>query len=57
MTTTVYVRVEGNKICEALVQAKDLAQPPVEIYPGETKIFTIHGEQKLVVKEVGEFLS
>lgn len=70
MTTTVRILVEGNKACEAKVvdpladslrqqsAGIQVMQPaPKLVQPGSFVILNIHGEQKVEVREVGDFLS
>ena len=57
MTTTVRILIEGNKACEVYVsEPEGQPQLPDTVKPGEFATKYIHGEQKLVVKEVGDFL-
>jgi hypothetical protein len=59
MTTTVRVLIEGNKECEVTVQDMVGAPPrdPVKVMPGSFTVKTIHGEQSVLVKEIGGFVS
>jgi hypothetical protein len=58
MTTMVRVLVEGNKACEVKV-VDPSGQPGASktVLPSEFAVFCIHGEQRVEVCEVGEFLS
>lgn len=61
MTTAVKVLIEGNKACEVQVIEADGSasgfQPVKTVKPGEFASMYIHGEQVLLVKEVGDFLT
>lgn len=59
MTTTVRVLVEGNKKCEvAVVNGEGVpAHPVVHVLPKSFAVVSIHGDQKLTVTEIGEFVS
>lgn len=56
MTTTVKILIEGNKACEVKVEGNE-HDPPATVKPGSFTTKTIHGEQRVSVVEVGEFLS
>lgn len=55
MTTTVKVLIEGNKACEVKVEGNE-GDSPVTVKPGQFTTKQIHGEQRVSVVEVGEFL-
>lgn len=59
MTTTVRVLIEGNKACEVYRSNGPDRQPesPVTVRPMAFTTLTISGEQAVVVKEIGEFIS
>jgi hypothetical protein len=61
MTTTVRVLIEGNKECEVQVVNVDGTESPSytsrNVKPGSFTTVCIHGEQTVLVKEVGEFIS
>lgn len=60
MTTTVTVLIQGNKECEVKVTENgidNLNWPAKTVKPGSFTQVTIHGDQKVEVKEVGEFVS
>lgn len=56
MTTTVKILIEGNKACEVKVEG-NAGDAPVTVKPGSFTTKQIHGEQRVSVVEVGEFLS
>lgn len=54
MTTTITILVQGNKE----VEVKTTNDPaPTKIKPGQFCVKQIHGEVKVEVTEIGEFLS
>jgi len=61
MTTTVKILIEGNKKCSVRVIEEDLTDsksfPARDVMPGSFTTVSIHGEQKVSVREEGEFLS
>lgn len=58
MTTTVKVLIEGNKACEVKVESEGAPAGQASIVkPGEFTTKLISGEQRLTVKETGEFLT
>lgn len=56
MTTTVKVLIEGNKACEVRVAGMESPDTPTIVKPGQFTTKHIHGEQRVSVVEVGEFL-
>jgi len=63
MTTTVRVLIEGNKACAVQVKDREILQlfpdgSSAKITkPGEFVTVQIHGEQSVIVKETGDFLT
>ena len=59
MTTEVHVLIQGNKACTVEVTPEHGldAAPAVLVKPGQFTRVLVHGEQTVVVKEHGEFLS
>lgn len=56
MTTTVKILIEGNKACEVKVEGNEGDQP-VTVQPNNYTTKQIHGEQRVTVVEVGDFVS
>lgn len=56
MTTTVRILIDGNKNCEIVVEGSGVKPQPKLIGPGCFHTVMIHGDQKVVVREVGNFL-
>lgn len=56
MTTTVKVLIEGNKACEVKVEGQGSSDTPTTVKPGSFTTKAIHGDQRVSVVEVGEFL-
>lgn len=57
MTTTVKILIEGNKACEVKVEGQGSSDTPATVKPGSFATKQIHGDQRVSVVEVGEFLS
>lgn len=57
MTTTVKVLIEGNKACEVKVEGQGSSDTPSTVKPGSFVTKSIHGDQRVSVVEVGEFLT
>lgn len=61
MTTTVRVLIEGNKKCNVKVVEADGSDcpgfTPRDVMPGTFTIVCIHEDQRVSVREVGEFLT
>ena len=56
MTTTVKILIEGNKACEVKVEGQGASDTPTTVKPGNFTTKLIHGDQRVSVVEVGEFL-
>jgi hypothetical protein len=56
MTTTVRILIQGNKACSVLVEGSGGGQSIPNVLPGTWVESWIHGDAKLTVQEVGDFL-
>ena len=60
MTTAVTVLISGNKACTVDVidvEGKSIPHSHKEIKPQEFCVVSIHGEQTVSVKEIGNFIT
>lgn len=59
MTTSVKILIEGNKAClvKVIPDGDGPTPPSIEVRPGCFTTVYIHGQQRVSIIEIGEFLS